>query len=408
MAKRVRDSGLETRAARTKLKARGKPYFKAIAQGLHLGYRKGRTEGKWVVRRYNGAQTYITDTIATADDHVDADGTIILNFWQAQERARTAGAALAYAGPYRVRDAVEAYRRHLEGKATAYDGGIRFERHVLPVLGEELCDKLTAAQIREWHRDLARSMPTIPNAARTRDVDLRDPEVARKRQVSANRVLTSLKAALNQAFRDGKVTSDAEWRKVAPFRKVERARNNYLSLAEAKRLINAADEDFRPLVRGALETGCRYGELCRLRVGDFNSDSGTIRIRMSKSGDERHVILSAAGAAFFAQLTAGRAASAPMFGREWGASHQVRRMVDLCKRARIEPHVGFHQLRHTWASHAVMAGMPLAVVARNLGHVDSKMTEKHYGHLAPSYLVDQVRMFAPDFGKVRGNIKAIR
>ena len=118
-------------------------------------------------------------------------------------------------------------------------------------------------------------MPMIPKkkaGARTRVVDLRDPEVARKRQVSSNRVLTILKAALNQAFRDGNVTSDVEWRKVAPFKKVERARNNYLSLAEAERLLNVCAEDFRPLVRGALETGARYGELRRLRCGDFNPD----------------------------------------------------------------------------------------------------------------------------------------
>ena len=41
MARRVRDSDLETRAARGKLKARGKPYYRAIGEGLHLGYRKG-------------------------------------------------------------------------------------------------------------------------------------------------------------------------------------------------------------------------------------------------------------------------------------------------------------------------------------------------------------------------------
>jgi integrase len=97
-----------------------------------------------------------------------------------------------------------------------------------------------------------------------------------------------------------------------------------------------------------------------------------------------------------------------MFGREWATGLQVRRMQTVCKRARIEPAVGFHQLRHTWASHSVMAGMPLTIVARNLGHVDTKMVEKHYGHLAPSYVVDQVRKFAPRFGKVDSKIKSLR
>src|ERR1700689_2496772 len=55
-------------------------------------------------------------------------------------------------------------------------------------------------------------------------------------------------------------------------------------------------------------------------------------------------------------------------------------------------------LAHTWASHAVMNGMPLMVVARNLGHADTRMVEKHYGHLAPSYVAEAVRKSAPRFG----------
>jgi hypothetical protein len=42
----------------------------------------------------------------------------------------------------------------------------------------------------------------------------------------------------------------------------------------------------------------------------------------------------------------------------------------------------------------VMNGMPLMVVARNLGHADTRLVEKHYGHLAPSYVADAVRKSA--------------
>jgi integrase len=73
-------------------------------------------------------------------------------------------------------------------------------------------------------------------------------------------------------------------------------------------------------------------------------------------------------------------------------------MAETCKRAKIYPAVGFHQLRHTWASHAVMNGVPLMVVAKNLGHADTRMVEKHYGHLAPSYIADAIRTGAPRFG----------
>jgi hypothetical protein len=45
MARRVLDKNLDSKDARRKLKARGKPYFRTIEQGLHLGYRR-RTNGK--------------------------------------------------------------------------------------------------------------------------------------------------------------------------------------------------------------------------------------------------------------------------------------------------------------------------------------------------------------------------
>lgn len=84
MARRVKDRNLDTRDARRKLKASGKPYWRAIGKGLHVGYRKGKTGGVWVVRRYLGGQTYKLETIAEADDILDADGTDVLDFWQAQ------------------------------------------------------------------------------------------------------------------------------------------------------------------------------------------------------------------------------------------------------------------------------------------------------------------------------------
>jgi len=47
-----------------------------------------------------------------------------------------------------------------------------------------------------------------------------------------------------------------------------------------------------------------------------------------------------------------------------------------------------------------MGGMPVFVVALNLRHSDTRMVERHYGHLAPSYRNEQVRKFAPRFGSI--------
>jgi integrase len=49
------------------------------------------------------------------------------------------------------------------------------------------------------------------------------------------------------------------------------------------------------------------------------------------------------------------------------------------ERAELGPAISFHVLPHTWASLAVMAGVPLLVVARNLGHADTRMVETHCG-----------------------------
>ena len=161
-------------------------------------------------------------------------------------------------------------------------------------------------------------------------------------------------------------------------------------------------------MQAALMTGARYSELCRLRVEDFNPDSGTLHIRIEKSGKPRHVTLTEEGAEFVADLCAGRPSRDPLLGREWKEGDQDRRMGAACVQASIDPPITFHGLRHTWAGLSVMGGMPLIVVAKNLGHADTRMVEKHYGHLAPSYIADAIRQHAPRFGVAAAKVKAIR
>jgi integrase len=136
-------------------------------------------------------------------------------------------------------------------------------------------------------------------------------------------------------------------------------------------------------------------------VQDFNQDSNTVTIRKSKSGKVRHVILTPEGAGFFRQYCAGRDGTEPIFrradGSAWNKSDQSRPMRAASARARITPAINFHALRHTWASLAAMNGVPLMVVAKNLGHVDTRMVEKHYGHLAPSYITEAIQAGAPRF-----------
>jgi integrase len=413
MPRKVRDSSLETRTARARLRVAHKPYFRLLEVGLHIGFRKlASGPGTWLVRRYIGDGRYVTENLRTADgalvladDFEASDGERILTFAEAQRAARGPRGQRQSAGGYTVNDALDYYLQFLEGDGRAphsiRDTRYRIEAFIRPPLGNVKLSALTADRLRRWRDEIAKAPPRL----RTRDGDNKQKhreiigeDAKRARRATVNRTWNTLRAALNHAFNEGKADSDLAWRKVKPFRRVDAARVRYLSVAEARRLINACNPEFRPLVQAGLETGARYGELCRLQVHDFNSDSGTLAIRQSKAGNTRHIILTDEGRAFFAQLTVGRPGSEPMFRKQWAKSHQIRPMADAVKRAKIKPPISFHSLRHSWASLAVMAGVPLLVVARNLGHADTRMVEKHYGHLAPSYIADAIRAGAPRFG----------
>jgi integrase len=412
VARTLRDASLESRTARGRLKARGKPYYRAIEPGLHLGYRKPLSgPGKWIARHYVGDQAYQVEVIGTADDYSDADGVAVLSYRQAQAKARERMVARVHhaagkRGPLTVRDAIEGYLEFLEAhRKTAGEARIRASAFILPSLGDVEVQSLTTEQIRKWHSDLAKMAArarTTPGSKQQYRQQDDSADGIRRRRSTANNLLRILKAALNLAWREGRTPSDAAWRRAEPFKAVTAARARYLTIPECQRLINACKPAFRNLVQAALVTGCRYGELCQLQVKDFNRDSGTLHIRTSKTGKERHIVLNDEGRALFESFTAGRAGNALLLvkddGSAWNTSNQAEPMAKACAHARIEPPANFHCLRHTYCSLGIMRGMPLTVAARNLGHANTKMVEAHYGHLATDFITQTVRATAPEFG----------
>lgn len=417
MPRTVKDSALDTRTARARLKVRGKPYYRLVEHGLHLGYRRSKAGGRWVARIYLGGEAYRVETLATADDASDADATTILSFAQAQALARKRHQEITRVeagepkdlGPYTVAKAIDAYVQWLEHEGrtdrAVKDARRAMDAHAVPKLGSIRLDRITTHQIKSWLAALAKAPPRLRVQAgkkqRFRDVDMADEEVRRQRQSAANRILNYLKAALNLAWRSEKVASDKAWRAVKPFRNADASRMRYFTIAECRALIAACEDDFGELLQAALHTGARFSELARLVPADFNGDVGTIAVRKSKSGKPRHVVLTDEGRVFFAALLKRGANRQFLFvradGAQWKASWQVRPMRAACKAAGIDP-AGFHICRHTWASHSLMNGAPLLVVARNLGHKDTRMVEKHYGHLLPTYEADAIRATAPRFG----------
>jgi len=413
MSRTLRNPKLDSRSARLKLRPRREPYWALISPGCALGYRRG--PGTWIAkyRAEDGRRHY--DAIGAADDTLDADGHAALSFVQAQEKARAffrqkareaAGDFSPTEGPYTVADALLDYfaARDRKGHKSVPKDRYSADALIVPALGDIAVSKLSRLRIEQWQEGLVNAGARV----RTRDGESQQfrkptgsPEDIRRRRATCNRVLAILKAALNLAHQNGKVAIPDAWERVQSYRNVAAARLRYLSDDESRRLINACSSDLRVLVTAALLTGCRYSELARLTGEDFHADAGTIHVRMSKSGKDRHVVLTIEGQQFFGQQRLGKPTHSPLLtqssGRQWGQSSYAKSFPAACAAAQIA-NANFHALRHTYASRLVMKGVPLSVVAHQLGHVNTAMIEKHYGHLAPSYVAETVRAAFGELG----------
>lgn len=428
MARRMRDTNLATRNSRRSFKVHNKPHWKALDKGLHLGYRKRANGGSWIARRFTESGRYSESRLGAADDFQDADGIRILNYSQAQDMAREwysrevrieAGMEAKQKGPYTVSDAMKDYidNYKVEGRGLSVVETIN-NAHIVPLLGAVEVAKLSSKKIADWHKSLASAPARLRTSKKaekrnTRKVDKTDADVQRRRRATANRIMTVLKAALNYAWKESKVSSDTAWRKVKPFRNVDAPVIRYLTEAECKRLVNTCPEDLRKMVQAALFTGCRYSELGNLKADDFNPDAGTVAVRISKGGKPRHVVLNEEGQRFFENAVVGKKGTDIIFthddGVMWGKSHQSRPLLEACKKAKIVPAISFHVLRHTHGSLLAMQGVPMPVIAKQLGHSDTRMTEKHYAHLSPSYVADTIRENFPTLGiATDGNVVSMK
>lgn len=227
----------------------------------------------------------------------------------------------------------------------------------------------------------------------------------RARKSTANRILTVLKAILNKAFQDDLVRDDSVWRKVKPFANADEPITRFLTHAEATRLLNACRPDFRELVMAALLTGARYSELTRLKASNVNTDTALIYITAeAKSGKGRHVPLHDDALDFFKGLVAGKRGDDLVLtkqdGSEWGKNHHVRLLQSACENAKVEPAIGFHELRHTYASTLAQLGVDLLTISKLIGHADTRITSRHYAHLCDKTLADAVKKL-PSFGHTK-------
>lgn len=420
MARTVRYAKLETRESRCKLK-REKRHFSPVAENAALVYRHGQRAGSsaWQVR-VNLGTTYRFSKIGVPDDYQDADGTRILDYWQAADRAREVAAAAGRGqrigeiekipAQMTVADAFELYFAHREaksGKAAVRTDRGKYENYIAPKFAAVLVSDLSHRTIQRW----------LQSGIGDVDPDLDDDEQAdelRKMQATANRRLSVLKAGLTFAW-TGSADIARQWQSVKPFPNTGAPPQPWLeSQADARRLLRKIPAEFRPMAEAALLTGIRYGEARKLRAGDVNLKAGVVTVRNvanRKSNKTRHIPLTDEGVKFFEAHTAGKKSVELVFtranGGPWKHGDQVRPMTEANEAAEIEPVVGFHGLRRTYGSWLAMAGAPMTTIQAVLGHASVTTTEKHYGFLTPDHIADSIRKHLPKMG-VKTNVRQLR
>ena len=390
---------MATREARTQLKTRGQPYWNEVRRGLALGYRRGAAGGTWWLREHRNGRS-IWRRIGIADDTVPADGKTVFSWTDALARAVAPDRpTVSEPGRYLVREAANAYFQIRQKQSATEHDRFTYEKFIEPKLGGETISGITTGELQRWLADQV--------------LETEDREKRRAQQATANRRFTVLRAILNAAYRNEpqNVPSADAWRRVRPFQGVDQPRLRTLTAEEARRLLNALPTSLRALARGALYTGCRLGELLALTVAHV--EDSRVHVQHSKSGRSRHIPLTADGAAFFEQMTAGKSGSASVFpppndAEAWPGMVISRGMRAACVVAKISPPATFHDLRRSYGSLLLNSGAPADVIQELLGHADLRMTRRAYAHLLDKTLQKVVKKHLPSFGLEPSTVKPLR
>ena len=251
---------------------------------------------------------------------------------------------------------------HFDGYKPSTRRTVRYQLagQLLPAFGAKPLDRIREAAIRRWFERYSRTAPG-----------------------NANHCLASMRQILNFAAACGHIESNPAHR-IAPNRRP--ALTRFLSREEIARLHDILDAQTRrdqqqqaDIVRLLLFTGCRRGEIMGLRWSGVREDG--LALTDTKTGPRTLPLGSAARAILDRQP---RGKSPFVFPSPRDPARPRSSELTLWYRIRREAGIGdvrLHDLRHTVASHAVMNGVPVPVVARLLGHSNVKMTMR-YAHLA--------------------------
>ena len=271
---------------------------------------------------------------------------------------------------------------HFDNYKPSTRKGVRFalERRLGPVFGSKRLDRITPTAVRRWFDRYSRRAPG-----------------------GANHMLSTLRQIMNFAIACGYVEANPT-RHIQFNRRAQLTR--FLSREEIGRLHKALDGNdgkYRApqadIIRLLLLTGCRRSEIVQLRWLEIDDDM--LVLADSKTGPRKVPLNRPARLILERQPRGGSSFVFPSpkdparpRGPELALWYRVRR------EARVED-ARLHDLRHTYASHAVMNGVPLPAVSRLLGHSNVSMTLR-YAHLADREVEAAAERVGQAIGTVMG------
>ena len=286
--------------------------------------------------------------------------------------------------------------------ASHYNNLVLLNHHLSGGLTHVPLEEFKATDLQKIALHIIRTPPRFGFSLRHKPPVSRDeltPDELRRRKRTYNSVVGILKMAFTHSWDNGKIASDRPIRCLKRISVVHSPRLLFLNRDECRKLLMHCTPALRDLALAALYTGCRVGELANLRAEDVGYQVFGLRIAAFKRSPARFVFLPDEGMAFFLRKIEGKDLRDPVFRSDKGKLWQ-RQHANLFRRA--VSHAGlpeafvFHGLRHTYASDLIRQGVPLEVVARQLGHADIRTVSQTYGHIAEQFREEQVRTrFSP-------------
>lgn len=210
---------------------------------------------------------------------------------------------------------------------------------------------------------------------------------------TANRLVATLKHMFTKAV-EWEMVEEQTLKRIRKVKLLEEnnRRLRYLSREECQMLINSCESHLKPIVISALNTGMRKSEILTLRWDNVDLKHGFILLDHTKNGERREIpvndTLKATLQGIVRRLDTPYLFYDPSNGKPF---QSVKRSFNTALRKAKIRDFTFHDLRHCFASHLVMAGVDLTTVKELLGHKHITMTLR-YAHLAPSHKVNAVNV----------------